>query len=102
MTGSIPKRYNIAKVIAENREQHPDIEIEGVDGRIFTVPAPEMWPDEVHVAASKNDLIALATAMLGGEEVYAEFRAAGGSAAVLNAVVMEHTGGVTPGESAAS
>ncbi len=101
MTGSIPKRYQIAKILSEKREQHPDIEIEGDNGEVFRIPPPELWPDAVHEAASRNQLIPLATALLGGAEQYAAFRAAGGSASLLNAIVAEHTGAST-GESTAS
>lgn len=74
------------------------IEIEVDDGQVFVIPPPDLWPDEGH--AARGDLPATAKAIL-GEDRYAAFLEAGGSARMLNAIFAEHHG-ADPGESSAS
>lgn len=62
----------------------------------FTIPAPECWPDEIGALAKADDSIGMAKALL-GEDDYALFVEAGGSAALLGAIVAaEHN--VSAGE----
>lgn len=89
------RRVNLA-AFKELKNEENSIEIEAADGTVFTVPAPECWPDEIADLADKKDNVGMARALL-GEDAYTAFLAAGGSAALLGAIVAEEHG-VTSGE----
>jgi hypothetical protein len=81
------------------------IEVETDDGQVFEVPTPHFWPDEASQLIGKGRDVELATMLLGGEESYAKFKAAGGRAADLGIVLTAYAkdqGIGTPGESGAS
>lgn len=71
------------------------IDIELDDGTVIVVPPPQVWPDEVIVAARSGDPINPARLLL-GEEEYERFLAGGGSGAVLNAIIFDEIG-LSPG-----
>lgn len=71
-----------------------DIELE--DGTVVVVPPPQVWPDEVIVAARSGDPIVSAKLLLGDAE-YERFLAGGGSGSVLNAIILDELG-LSPGE----
>lgn len=93
-------KYKLSDVVAEVRDEHPPIEIETDDGRVFTIPPIELWPDGVLEAEGRP--LQQARSLLG--EDYDAFTAAGGSAALVMHVVKAHLKdrGVDLGESAAS
>lgn len=74
------------------------MEITAPDGQVFKISAPELWPDEVNEAFGLNSQ---AVALM-GEERYAEFVKAGGTARLLNAFLEEFLDGKTVGERSAS
>lgn len=75
----------------ERKAASDSIEIE-TDDETFTIPAPALWSDEMLDLANTADNRALSVALLGGEEVYARFVAAGGSQAVMGAILSEAEG----------
>lgn len=86
----------------ERKELEGAIDIETDDGQTFRVPPPEVWPDDVQkfVKGEEKDIVGLSKAILGNDR-YAAFCAAGGSAALLNAIFAEYHG-ADVGESPAS
>jgi hypothetical protein len=90
------KTYDIAAVVAEIQGDHPDITIKA-GSETFTLPAPQLWPDDV-LECAETPLL-LARKLLGDN--YAAFVAAGGSALVL-AHILQKEAGVGVGESSAS
>jgi hypothetical protein len=72
------------------------IDIELDDGTIVTVPPPQVWPDDVILAARTGDPIGPAKLLLGDKE-YERFLAGGGSGSVLNAIIFDELG-MSPGE----
>jgi hypothetical protein len=93
------RRYRLAEVVTEIREAKPTIEIETEDGEVYSVPPPELWPDEA-IELSATDPLGAARALLGSER-YAAFTKSGGSASLLFAVIGKEAG-VPLGESSAS
>lgn len=94
-------RVKLTDFKAKKRDEGA-IEIEADDGTVFRVEPPELWSDDiVSMSADRTQVIEMATALLGGEEEYERFKAAGGSAAVLSAIVADEHG-LDVGESAAS
>lgn len=69
----------------EKRTAERGIDIEAANGEVFHVPPPETWPDEVF---GDSDPVAQAQ-KLWGEEKYAEYVAAGGTARLLAAIIEE-------------
>lgn len=61
-------------------------------GETFTIPPPPCWPDNFVDLARANDNVGLAKAILGGDEVYARWIAAGGTAALLLGLVQDEMG----------
>lgn len=90
-----PKRYVLAE-FREERNRLASIEIETDDGQVFVIPAPELWPDTVGPAARKGDVVAVAKLVL-GDEMFDRFTRAGGSARMLDAIMLDAQG-VKPGE----
>jgi hypothetical protein len=97
------------QLLAEYREndERPPI-LFHVGAREFTIPAPLDWSDdlvEMQASAQSNpesvNPVAMAKAFL-GEEQYAEFKAAGGTAMHFNMVLLPKALGATVGESSAS
>lgn len=68
------------------------IDIEAADGTVFSVPPPELWPDEAQDFMPQKDYIGLAKLLLGGDDEYARFTAAGGSAALISAILADEHG----------
>lgn len=91
------RRYKLS-AFREQRDAEAAIEIETDSGRVFTVPAPENWPDSFRsvARASGNDPEALARCIL-GDETFDEFLDCGGSARILDAIIADAQG-ATPGE----
>lgn len=77
------------------------IEIETSAG-VFTIPPPELWPDEVGTFARANDDVGAATVLLGGEDRYREFVAAGGSATIVWSIIKDEKGATLPESSGSS
>jgi hypothetical protein len=73
------------------------IQIEGDNGKTWTIDPPELWPDEAQELAANKDNVGLVTMLLGGAEQYAEFKAAGGNAALV-AMIIQETHGASAGE----
>ena len=90
-------RYNIRDYRESKASQA--IEIEGDDGQVFTVPAPELWPDSVLEHAQAGDEVGAAKALLGDD--YDAFTKAGGTLLMLADLVFADQG-ATVGESGAS
>lgn len=88
------KRYRLAEVVQEVRDSSPGIEVEADDGQVFQIPPPELWPDEA-IELSDKDPVGAARAVLGPKE-YERWRAAGGSAALLFAVIGREAGATVP------
>lgn len=96
-----PHRVRLSDFKAKKRDEGAII-IEADDGTEFRVEPPELWSDDIlTMSADRARVVEMATAMLGGEEEYSRFVAAGGSAAVLSAIVADEHG-LDVGESAAS
>lgn len=85
----------------EQRRAESAIEIIGEDGESFIIEPPELWPDEAQTLAASGDSIGLCRLVLGGDEAYARFVAAGGTAALLGQIFQESLG-TSPGKSQAS
>lgn len=93
------KRYRLGEIVQELRQDRPGIEVEADDGQVFTVPPPELWPDEA-IELTDKDPVGAARAVLGAEQ-YARWRESGGTAALLFAIIGKESGAQL-GESAAS
>ncbi len=101
-----PRRFKLDQVrqkVAEERGG-ATIEIEIGDEQVFSFPSPTFWSDEQLAIAKSNDVVALATSLLGGADRYAQFREAGGQASDVAMIMSEYAKeqGTTEGESAAS
>jgi hypothetical protein len=97
------------QLLAEYRDndERPPI-LFRVGGHEFNIPAPLDWSDELveMQSAAQNspeavNPVAMAKAFL-GEEQYAEFKAAGGTAMHFNMVLLPKALGASVGESSAS
>ena len=88
--------------LSEFRERKSEgaVEIELDDGKTVTVPPPELWPDDVITKAAANDIVGASRGLL-GPEAWDEFTAAGGTATMVLAMVME-AHGISLGEFLAS
>jgi hypothetical protein len=89
------RRVNLA-AFKERKNEENSIEIEAGDGSVFVVPAPECWPDSIGDLAATGDNVGMARALLGDDD-YDLFVEAGGSAALLGAIVADEHG-VSAGE----
>jgi hypothetical protein len=89
------RHYKLSEVIERKRSEGVT-EIETDDGQVFTVDPVSLWSDDV-IANAQKDQIAAAVALLGGQDSYDKFKAAGGSAALLLTIVSEEQG-VSVGE----
>lgn len=61
------------------------------DGTEFVIPPPELWPDEFGAAAASSDLPKMAEIILGADG-FADFKAKGGTAKILNAIYADAQG----------
>lgn len=93
------RRYKMSEIVTEIHERKPTIDIEMDDGQVFSVPPAELWSDEA-LNLTSDDPVAAASALLGAK-AYGEFVAAGGSAALMFAIIAKEAG-VDVGESPAS
>lgn len=71
-------------------EDDAGIDIEAADGKVFSIPPPTLWPDEVAIAGGEgaSGQVKAAKALI-GEDNYADFVKAGGSSAVLWGIIQE-------------
>lgn len=69
----------------ERKENEGAIDIEAGD-EVFRVPPAELWPDEL--AGLRGDLVAQAECIMGAD-VFARFRAAGGTANLLDSIIKD-------------
>lgn len=77
------------------------IEIEDDNGEIYHIDPPELWSDDITALNDADDNIGVARALIGGDDQYEKFVAAGGSAMLLLSIIGD-THGVSVGESKAS
>lgn len=90
------KRHVVLSDFKARKEQEGAIDIE-TDSGVFTILPPELWPDAA--LDPDADPITGARALLGDR--YDDFVAAGGSAAIISAIVTDEHG-LSMGESPAS
>lgn len=83
-----PKKVNLAEY-RERKENQGAIDVEAPSGRVFRIPPAELWPDEVPFL--RGDLPAQAAAIMGAEEFDA-FKAEGGTANILDAIIKDEHG----------
>lgn len=91
------RRYKLSE-FRRRADDEGAITIETDDGTEFVIPAPANWPDEFRrvARATGNDPEAIARCII-GDETYDEFVAKGGSARILDAIIVDAQG-ATPGE----
>lgn len=94
------KKINLSEYIERKRAEH-SIDIELGDGSTVTLPPVELWPPEYRERLDAGDREGAAVVLLGGQEAYDRFRAAGGSFNVLNGIFIDDQG-TDPGEASAS
>lgn len=87
----MPKHYRLTDYKDRQRENEIIIETEGGN---FTIPPPELWTDEILEVVEKGDAIPSARVLLGDR--YDAFVDAGGSAALVMAIVKDAHGGSAP------
>lgn len=92
----MPRRIKLADYKQKKRDEGA-IEIEMEDGSVFHVDPPELWPDEIQPLALAEDGVGMAKILI-GEDRYADFVAAGGTASMVSAMVGDELG-LSPGES---
>lgn len=94
------KRSSPARVLLSDfkakKEEEGAVDIDCGDGKVFRIPPPVLWSDEQLSAArsAQADPIGAYRSIF---PWYDEFVAAGGSAAILDAVIQEQAG-VSTGE----
>ena len=79
-------------IVIEIDEKHDVLGEVIQEYQVFTIDPPALWSDDLLELAKNADNLALSKALLGGEEQYAKFCAAGGSQAVIGAILSEATG----------
>ena len=77
--------------LRERKRAEGSIEIE-TDDETFVIDPPELWSDDLVALATSGDNLALSKALLGGDDTYARFVAAGGSQALVGAILTEAKG----------
>lgn len=95
------RRYIVAKVIAEARGKHPDIEIETEDGKVWAFLPPQLWTDRaIDPKVGPEDT----AREVMGSDTFDGYRASGGTIAVFNLVLTAYgeDQGISMGESSAS
>lgn len=96
-TANEPKRYKLADVIRDVEESRHKIVIEADNGEEFFLDPPELWDDDIYTESAGGP-VEEAKSIL-GEDEYKRFRAAGGSAGLLQAILQDHLGATPLGES---
>jgi hypothetical protein len=91
-------RYNLSEFI-ESKRAGRQTEIELPDGSTIRVDPIDLWSDDA-LTLSQTDPVKAAKTIL-GEDVYTQFKAGGGSAGVLFALLTDKQG-VTAGEASPS
>ncbi len=84
----IPAAIELNDFLAEARMSQYTVT---AGGETFKIDPPEIWGDDVAAAGAANDPVGMATAIL-GEEAYAKWLTAGGSANSLLGIVQRFTG----------
>lgn len=84
-------------VLEDHKLKYADrgLDIEAA-GQLFHVDAPQLWPDDIMALATANDMIGIATAVLGGPDRYQAWCAAGGTAGLLSGIIEEEFGATIP------
>jgi len=82
------RRYKLSEVVTRIREEKPAIEVETDDGKVYAITPPELWPDEALTLSSTNPVAAARLVV----DDYDAFVQAGGSAALVNAIVADYAG----------
>ena len=85
-----PTRVKLADY-KERKDREGRIEIETDDGQVFTVPPPELWPDEFTKARKDMDPETQVRQLL-GDEATERYQAAGGTIMALLGIVGEELG----------
>jgi hypothetical protein len=95
----LTKKYNLSAAQAEAKLKHPliEIELDPIEGSdetnsVFVEP-PQLWPDEVGELAAEGKMTEVSKILLGDQ--YDRFKAGGGSNAILNVIIAEHSGADT-------
>ena len=82
-------KYNLSAAESEAKLKHPCIEIELNNGKKVIVEPPQLWADEVQDLAAEGKLTAVSKLLLGDQ--YDDFKAGGGTNALLNAIIAQHS-----------
>lgn len=90
-----PHRVKLADFKARKLDEGA-IDVEADDGTVHRIPPPELWPDEAHAMLRNEELVGAAQAIMGADQ-FAAFAGAGGSAALVFAVIKD-VHGLGPGE----
>lgn len=90
------KRDNHRVVLTDfldKKRKEGSIEIETADGQVFTVDPPSLWPDEITQVDDKdNEKVGR---LVLGDERFEAFKAAGGSANIMAAIIADVHGAST-------
>ena len=89
------------KELIERKRHEGSIEVE-TDTETFWIDPPELWTDEMLERAVHDDNLGLCKLLLGGDEGYARFVAAGGGQAIIGTILAEAGGFPLPASSASS
>lgn len=81
----MPKRIVLDDYVSKLRDER-SIEIMMRDGQVFKIDPPQLWPDAIKQV---ENAVEQAQLLLGGEEAYAQFVAAGGNAQIINAMIAD-------------
>ena len=92
--GPTMPKFDLAAFI-ERRQRESAVEIDLGDGTTVTIPAPELWSDDVAKSLARGDTDAALDALLGDDGAM-RWRAQGGTWSLLNAVYIDSQGS-TPG-----
>lgn len=78
------RRKIIFAEVEQAKRDEQGFDLEMPNGETFSVDSPLFWPEGWERAEGKRDL---AVMVLGGEDRFAAFEAAGGTAAMLDAIL---------------
>lgn len=78
------------------------IDVELDDGSVFTIPAPELWPEDFYRTRAKLDDADLeqTARLIVGDAEYDRFVAGGGTAVLFHALLNEEHGATAGGSQA--
>ncbi len=101
------RRFKLSEVRTQQAQKRggSTIDFETDNGDTFSIPAPGFWTDDQAALIGNADTVKLATALLGGEDNYARFKAAGGQSQDISLVMAAYAdaqGANSEGESSAS